>query len=123
MKVAEIRKTLYGPNHQEYISTMPYLALNASKLGDKRVGKLTKETANGLNKSIRNAFVSLSPTERNMYWDTKSKWYTVSLPSITYKNPKAELEATLYDGVLLSKGVLLNTELEQTALLKSECSE
>lgn len=122
-RVVEIRNNLYGSTHQEYIFTLQYLALNASKLGDKRVDDLTKEAADGMNKSIRNAFVSLSPTERNMFWDTKSKWFTISLPSITYKNPQANLESTLYDGVLLSKGVLLNTELEQTALLKSIGSE
>lgn len=118
-KAKNINKDLYGSGHQSYISSLRFLALNASKVRHEDTAVLTKEVAGEMDKSVREAFVSLSPTERNMYWDNKSNWYTVSLPSITYKNPHAGLEGILYDGVLLSKGVLLNTELEQTALLKS----
>ena len=123
LRTAEIRKSILGDEHPDYITVLQNLAVSTSRLGDPRVREFTLAASEKTSQLLRDVFAYLTTAERNFYWEKNSGWHLHSLPSIALKNPGARLNGALYDGVLLSKGLLLNTELELTRLLQQSGSE
>lgn len=50
--------------------------------------------------------------EREQYWFKQKAFFETSLPTFVYNNQRPEMLGILYNACLLSKGLLLNTEME-----------
>ncbi len=66
---------------------------------------------------ILNTFSDLTGNERTLFWNKYNWWFEVNIPECTYYIQNDSLTATAYDGALLSKGLLLNSEMEMNKLL------
>lgn len=66
---------------------------------------------------IRTTFRSMNYAERAAFWSRYAEWYTVTLPTAAYRMQRAEIDNLLYDATLMSKGLLLNSEIEVKRLV------
>jgi len=67
---------------------------------------------------IFSTFEELSSIERGNFWNKYNKWFTEVQNRYVYSCPTEKLCMTAYNGALLSKGLLLNTEIEMRKLLQ-----
>ena len=67
---------------------------------------------------VRNNFSNLTAKERESYWQQHKYIYEDDTPFVAYYTNNQQIIAAAYDATLLSKGVLLDTELEMGNLLK-----
>lgn len=67
---------------------------------------------------ILSTFPYLTEKERAQFWNKLSGWYSIALPSIARLNPTPELTRLFYDGVLQSKGILLNSSMNIDRMLR-----
>lgn len=72
---------------------------------------------------LNNNFRSMSYQERSSLWEKFSGWFVSTLPTITYRANDSTMDEYLYDGLLLSKGLLLNSEIELRKLVASSGDE
>ena len=79
--------------------------------------RYTTEATDKTNRLILSNFKYLTGYERGNFWHRYNYWYENFLPNIAYKIRDKKLMSTLYDGMLLSKGILLNSEIEMSRLL------
>ena len=68
-------------------------------------------------------FRSMSYNERSSLWAKFSEWFNTTLPVIAYRGNREDLDCCLYDGVLMSKGLLLNSEIELRKLIAEKGDE
>ena len=66
---------------------------------------------------IRTTFRSMNYAERAAFWDRYAQWFTVTLPGTAYRLRRAETDTLLYNATLMSKGLLLNSEIEVQRLV------
>ena len=66
---------------------------------------------------VRTTFRSMNYTERSAFWSRYSQWYTATLPATAYRMQSADVDTLLYNAVLMSKGLLLNSEIELKRLI------
>ena len=79
---------------------------------------------NDIYKDILNSnFRSMSYQERSSLWNKFSNWFTAILPAVAFRGDESTLDEDLYDGILLSKGLLLNSEIELRKLVASAGDE
>lgn len=75
-------------------------------------------------KDILNSnFRSMSYQERSSLWEKFKDWFISTLPAIAYRGNDSTLDEYLYDGLLLSKGLLLNSEIELRKLVATSGDE
>lgn len=79
--------------------------------------RYTTEATDKTNRLILSNFKYLTSHERGNFWYRYNYWYENFLPNIAYKIHDKKLMSALYDGMLLSKGILLNSEIEMSRLL------
>ena len=72
---------------------------------------------------INNNFRSMAYEERSSLWDKYSDWFISTLPVVAYRGNDSTLDEYLYDGLLLSKGLLLNSEIGLRKLVVSSGDE
>ena len=66
------------------------------------------------------SFPLLSSNERESFWNQYSEWFYEDLPQLTNYDSSVETAQALYNSCLLSKGILLNTNVQVDNLLKEE---
>lgn len=64
------------------------------------------------------SFPFLVESEREQFWGEVNPWYTMALPTLARANPRSELSELCFNGVLQSKGILLNSSLNIDRMLK-----
>lgn len=62
-------------------------------------------------------FLDLTSSERQTFWKLYNEWFNKKLPHYTYYIANTQLNSTMYNGLLLSKGLLLNADSEMSRLL------
>ena len=67
---------------------------------------------------IKQNFTSLSSTQRAIFWGKYSDWYEKFIHSFAYGMPTDTLVLNGYNAVLLSKGLLLNSDIEFSKLIR-----
>jgi hypothetical protein len=77
-----------------------------------------RETENNISDIVLRTFAYLTTQERAQFWNYYNKWFQQELPSFAYYYPSDSLLCTLYDATLLSKGILLSSEIEFARLIK-----
>lgn len=112
----DISRRLLPENHPDNLSILTGLTVIESQLQLPEAVDHTVEATEKLKKMILQAFGQLTVNERNYYWSKYVQWFENDLPNIASKY-KENLAGIVYDGLLLSKGLLLNSELEISSLI------
>lgn len=118
VEALSIHEKVLGKEHPSYVlslrnlSTYYYYANNPQCLAQyaSDATKLSKQ-------QLCATFSSLTSSERNLFWKKYEPWFFGSNLEFAYKFPIESLITNAYNGTLLSKGLLLNSEIEMTKLL------
>lgn len=109
------------PNYASSLSNLPYYHFN-----NKTYPQATDyaiQTTEASTKLVLNTFRDLPSAERTLFWEKYSGWYLNNLPKFTYYINNAEMRNLSYDGILLSKGLLLNADTEMLKLIMESGDE
>lgn len=66
---------------------------------------------------ISDNFRTMAYNERANFWNKYYEWFTVKLPNMAYRLDEERMNGILYNSVLMSKGLLLNSEIELKRLI------
>ena len=114
----DIRRRVQGIDHPDYAQS---LANEAMYYFRNHQGDSTEIYATGATgryaQIILKTFTSLTAAERNKFWKNQQQWFFRWLPHFAYTFPTPSLISNAYNGTLLSKGLLLNSEIEMSNLL------
>ena len=114
----ELKKKIWGEHHQQYNTSL--LVLSEVYFYDKNFEKSSyyhQQTFTRTQNYILQNFASMSYNDRIGFWKIFSNFYNYKIPFFAYKlsaepTYKDVYAALAYDGLVLSKGLLLNTEVE-----------
>ena len=123
-KALQIYETLLGKKHPEYAISLVYLTVYYWKAS--RISEATKycvEATEALAGIVRRTFADLTARERNLFWEQYKAWFEGTIHSIAHDMPSDSLTENGYNGALMAKGLLLNSEMELSALLKESGDE
>lgn len=70
-----------------------------------------------LTQHIRATFRSMNYAERTAFWNQYAQWFTATLPATAYTLQRDDIDTLLYNATLMSKGLLLNSEIEVKRLI------
>lgn len=111
LQVAENRKKIYGDRHPDYAQALSNLA--SVYVGLKNYGVAEKYLLESLDlfaKQIRNYFPGLSEKEQEKYYAfVKGKFEAFNSYVMCYGTQNAELVSRMYDNLLFTKALLLET--------------
>ncbi len=117
-EASEIQERVLGKEHPDYVISLSNLALcNFLEGNYDEVLYYVIKSERIESKIIRNTFSYLTSHERNLFWNKYRNCFEKYLPELTFYIQNDSLTATTYDGILLSKGLLLNSEMEMSKLL------
>lgn len=71
---------------------------------------------------VINSFYLLEEKERKYFWDKFEHYFNEVMPRTCYKANNSDISEVMYDMTLLSKGILLNTEIAMRELENKESS-
>ena len=118
------QKNLLGKEHPNYAISLKNLAIYNHKMGKKAdAARYCVEATEALSGIVRRTFADLTARERNLFWDKYKAWFEGTIHSIAYDMPSDSLAENGYNGALMAKGLLLNSEMELSALLKESGDE
>lgn len=63
-------------------------------------------------KIIKTNFQNLSANERSLFWENYKDWFEEQAPKFAYTYNAQEFSTNAYNSILISKGLLLNSEIE-----------
>ena len=113
---------LYGQeDNSEYINVkkgLYNLYLKSHKIEEAK--EWMKKTYNSLYQQVVESFPRITSKERELFWNLYSEWFYEDLSQIIPFDSSGEVAETLYDSSLLSKSILLNTNLLIEKLLEEE---
>ena len=118
LEAIQICEVFLGKNHPEYINSIQQLALYYYRQGD--IEKSIDYFCNASNlykKYICSIFVNITSKEREDFWEWNSNFFNITLPLYSHYIKNSRLNESLYDMTLLSKGLLLNADMEMRKLL------
>ena len=117
-KSLENLNKIFGNKHANLAILLSNLAYDNFLIGnDLAANHYAYQSTELKTEIILKSFANLTENERRVFWDSHSKWYTKVLNRITYTFPTDSLCAAAYNGALLSKGLILNSEIEFSKLL------
>ena len=126
----QIRKKTLGEEHPDYARSLMQLAYyNFYIVNDKDAVKYFKQYYKSCTTFILKNFASMTNEERTNYWNMYSDFFINTMTNVAYRqsvdpsyndrsSSAADIAALAYDGQVLSKGLLLNTELEIQKLIE-----
>lgn len=111
-------KTLFGERHMEYLLPQAALAAVKNMKGDTEEAAYMMSTLfKSLREQIFLQFATMSSKERSAFWSQVSSVFNPGMPFIAYNSNNSKYYGDGYNALLLSKGLLLNTEQEINQLL------
>ncbi len=115
----DIYKNKLGEKHPYYITALHDLAYyNSCVSNHTEATKLYAEVTTLYSDLILSTFADLTPYEQSMFWSKYYNYFNTELPQRAYALSNDSLYASAYNGILLSKGLLLNAETEMKKLLQ-----
>lgn len=112
-----IAKSLYPENHPDILSIEVRLANAEATRSYANATQYAVEATYGLRTLVKKNFAQLTNVERNLYWEKFKNWFLNDMLCIAKEAPTDDMLKTAYDGLLLSKGLLLNSEIEVRKLI------
>ncbi|MBR4215622.1 MAG: tetratricopeptide repeat protein [Bacteroidales bacterium] len=123
-KTMEINKKVFGEEHPKYAISLIHLAYYNLVSGNYDVATdYYKQSYHCLNSFILKTFASMTTKERSDFWNMYSVLYNNELPLVAYLKPNETLKSLAINGQLLSKGLLLNAELEIQSIIEKQGNE
>ena len=109
----DIRESVLGTKHTDYILSLGKLAtyyfyLNDTAALDHYTSQMTSSTA----QLVKSTFTTLTSYERELFWQMYADWFSHFIHYFAYGLPSDTLAINGYNSALLSKGLLLNSEIE-----------
>ncbi len=118
-----ITENILGKNHPNTAKSLENLATYNWKIGNADAVGYCVEATEALREIVRRTFADLTARERNLFWDKYKAWFEGTIHSIAYDMPLDSLAENGYNGALMAKGLLLNSEMELSTLLKESGDE
>ena len=117
-KLIEYSQKLFGKENLYSIVGYVYVAVCSYKLGDiEETRKTESELYETVSDYILHQFSTMSSSERTDFWNRLSVVLTNVMPMLAYNTNDAEITSNAYNAMLLSKGLLLNTDKEMSAII------
>ena len=107
-----------GRNHPYFAITLENIASYNWKIGNADAVAYCVEATETLAGIVRRTFAGMTARERNLFWEQYKAWFEGTIHSIAYDMPSDSLAENGYNGALMAKGLLLNSEMELSTLLK-----
>ena len=123
LETLKIRENLLGMQHPDYATCLADLAAYSFKYGSTDAVGYCVEATEALSGIVRRTFADLTARERNTFWDKYKAWFEGTIHAIAYDMPSDSLAENGYNGALMAKGLLLNSEMELSTLLKESGDE
>lgn len=123
-EVLNIYEKVYGKKHAYYITMLGnsvFYNIAANNLSE--VNHDITECTNLLSSLIKNTFVNLTAYERRLFWNRYKIWLENYIHNFAYKIRNDTLSANGYNSVLMSKGLLLNSDIEFSTLVQESGDE
>ncbi len=118
--VDKITELIKGTHIGEGLLSFLYQIKAATQfyLGDKEgTFQASAKAGELLTKAVTDNFRTMTYEERTNFWNKNSRWFLVDMPTLTYRDRDPRLLPLAYNSLLLSKGLLLNSEIEVRRLL------
>ncbi len=113
------REEYYGKRHKEYAHSLFQLVGYSLAAGDSvNTTSSFLELYDINSQRIRDMFSKLTAREREIYWQANNTFFEKDMPFVAYYVGHQQLIDAAYDAALLTKGVLLDTELSMEQLLQ-----
>ena len=118
-EVLKIKESAFGKKHPIYAISLSNLAIYCCEVNKKtEATKYCVEATEALAGIVRRTFADLTARERNLFWEQYKAWFEGTIHGIAYDIPSDSLAENGYNGALMAKGLLLNSEMELSTLLK-----
>ena len=118
-EILNIYEKVYGKQHAYYITMLGNSVFyNIATNNLSKVNQDIVECTNLLSSLIKNTFVNLTAYERRMFWNTHKIWLENYIHNFAYKIRNDTLSANGYNSALMSKGLLLNSDIEFSTLVQ-----
>ena len=114
----QIQEKTLGKEHPYYASTLSFLAVYYKLINNFNAIRCCVEATEALAGIVRRTFADLTAGERNLFWEQYKAWFEGTIHAIAYDMPSDSLAENGYNGALMAKGLLLNSEMELSTLLK-----
>lgn len=113
-----------GKKNAKYLTYLLWLTHIYNEIGDyEHLEEIIAEAYSIIHNEIRSVFSYLPNNERKNYWDNRGGWLQYNLPYYLFSSRSESLNGVAYNGILLSKGILLNSELEFNRFITTSFSE
>lgn len=113
----KIQADCRGKLHPDYLTVLNNLTVCYWSAHDPAVTASCIDMTELLTQCLTRSFSDLTKTERTQFWLMNRYWFASNIHQIAYTFPSDSLTANAYNGLLLSKGLLLNSEIELSTLL------
>lgn len=123
LETLKIRENLLGMQHPDYATCLADLAAYSFKYGSTDAVGYCVEATEALAGIVKRTFADLTARERNLFWEQYKAWFEGTIHGIAYDMPSDSLAENGYNGALMAKGLLLNSEMELGTLLKESGDE
>lgn len=112
-----LSKRVLPDGHPDILSLLSSQAMIEAKQGVPAAVPHAIEVTAQLKDLVLATFAYLTSTERTYYWNQYAPWFETYLPDIANHFRRDSLTSAVYDGLLLSKGLLLGSEIEMRNLI------
>ena len=119
----QIREKVFGKEHPNYALSLAFLTVYNKLDNNTDAIRYCVEATEALAGIVRRTFADLTARERNLFWEQYKAWFEGTIHSIAYDMPSDSLAMNGYNGALMTKGLLLNSEMELSTLLKESGDE
>ena len=123
MEALRIREKVLGKEHPYYATALENLAFYNLENANSDAIWYCVEATKTLSGIVKRTFADLTTRERNLFWDKYKVWFEEDIHAIAYDMPSDSLAENGYNGALMAKGLLLNSEMELSELLKESGDE
>ena len=123
IETSEICKKMFGNKHPNYAISLSNLSVYAWLSRSPKVTEYSVKATQLVTGIVRSTFSDLTAMERNLFWNKYKGWFENDIHIVAYDLPSDSLSINGYNGILLSKGLLLNSEIELSTLLRESGDE
>ena len=118
-EAVEIRERILGKDHPDYILSIKNLSSYHYIFGNKiETTALINEILPLFTNYLRSSFTGLTAQERTNFWNINKSFFEVDVNAYSYYINYESLISNAYNATLLSKGILLSTEMELSNILQ-----